>query len=258
MSRYRRPTKPAPGSTQINWSHPLAQGLVGCWLFNEGAGTPHNLARPVPLTATGETTWDTRPIVGRVMTLDGSTQYMTVPLTYAGDGDYSVVASFALEATTTNYPSVSAMAAAQRWTLRFVLTTAQIQFLDYLVTTDCNGGTINGPVFLTLGQFYQVIATQTGTALRLYNDTLLQDSKTALGTPGSLTGDHYLGSVGAFQLFPGTYDHVYWYSRGLDTDAVEWLQSEPYSFLRPVVRRHYHIPTSGAKPWLYYARQRVA
>ena len=29
--------KPPVGS-QINWGHPLARGLVGCWLFNEGAG----------------------------------------------------------------------------------------------------------------------------------------------------------------------------------------------------------------------------
>jgi hypothetical protein len=30
--------KPPPG-TQLNYSHPLSVGLVGCWLFNEGAGT---------------------------------------------------------------------------------------------------------------------------------------------------------------------------------------------------------------------------
>ena len=29
--------KPPVGS-QINWGHPLARGLVGCWLLNEGAG----------------------------------------------------------------------------------------------------------------------------------------------------------------------------------------------------------------------------
>lgn len=31
-------TKPGRGA-QINWSHPLARGLVGCWLFNEGTGS---------------------------------------------------------------------------------------------------------------------------------------------------------------------------------------------------------------------------
>lgn len=34
---YRPPQKPPLGS-QIDFSHPLAKGLVGCWLFNEGSG----------------------------------------------------------------------------------------------------------------------------------------------------------------------------------------------------------------------------
>jgi len=33
----RGQTKPLPGA-EIDWGHPLAQGLVGCWLMNEGAG----------------------------------------------------------------------------------------------------------------------------------------------------------------------------------------------------------------------------
>ncbi len=35
MSRWIQ--KP-PLGTPINWGHPLAQGLVGCWLMNEGGG----------------------------------------------------------------------------------------------------------------------------------------------------------------------------------------------------------------------------
>ncbi len=31
-------TKP-PVGVQVNWGHPLAQGLVGCWNFSEGGGT---------------------------------------------------------------------------------------------------------------------------------------------------------------------------------------------------------------------------
>lgn len=36
------PTKPGI-STRIDWSDPLSQGLVGCWLFNEGGGLPYDL-----------------------------------------------------------------------------------------------------------------------------------------------------------------------------------------------------------------------
>lgn len=34
---YYKDTKPPLGS-QINWGHPLSQGLVGCWIMNEGGG----------------------------------------------------------------------------------------------------------------------------------------------------------------------------------------------------------------------------
>lgn len=36
--RRRQLTKPLPGA-RVDWGHPLARGLVGCWLFNEGGGT---------------------------------------------------------------------------------------------------------------------------------------------------------------------------------------------------------------------------
>lgn len=38
ISGYGSLTKPLPGA-QINPAHPLSRGLVGCWLFNEGAGS---------------------------------------------------------------------------------------------------------------------------------------------------------------------------------------------------------------------------
>ena len=31
-------TEKLPLCSQINWGHPLSQGLVGCWLMNEGGG----------------------------------------------------------------------------------------------------------------------------------------------------------------------------------------------------------------------------
>lgn len=38
-------SKPPPGA-QIDWTHPLSRGLVGCWLFNEGAGIRANDLSP--------------------------------------------------------------------------------------------------------------------------------------------------------------------------------------------------------------------
>lgn len=32
-----------PFGARVNWHHPLAQGLIGAWLFNEGVGNAYNL-----------------------------------------------------------------------------------------------------------------------------------------------------------------------------------------------------------------------
>src|SRR5687767_11513956 len=37
MSYRQGKTKPLPG-IQVNWGHPLANGLIGCWHMNEGSG----------------------------------------------------------------------------------------------------------------------------------------------------------------------------------------------------------------------------
>lgn len=50
-------TKPILGE-QIDWSHPLASGLVGCWLMNEGSGsTVQDLSGNGKHGTLGATTW---------------------------------------------------------------------------------------------------------------------------------------------------------------------------------------------------------
>lgn len=54
---FRYPTKP-PAGTPINWSHPITNGLVAYWPFNEGAGAPRDIAHNRNHTAiTGNITW---------------------------------------------------------------------------------------------------------------------------------------------------------------------------------------------------------
>lgn len=52
----RTSTTQPPNGTPLNKSHPLSQGLVGCWLFNEGGGQKSfdatgNLGNPMALSA---------------------------------------------------------------------------------------------------------------------------------------------------------------------------------------------------------------
>lgn len=54
MSRWTE--KPVLGSS-INWNHPLSKGLDACWLFNEGAGIPKNIANKKVQFSSIVSTW---------------------------------------------------------------------------------------------------------------------------------------------------------------------------------------------------------
>ena len=70
--QFRDPTEKPPPGAQIDWGHPLARGLVGCWLFHEGAGSSlANLCGDYGrATPTGGIAW--RGLAAR---LDGTTGY---------------------------------------------------------------------------------------------------------------------------------------------------------------------------------------
>ena len=78
MLRRSYTIKPPPG-TQINWGHPLARGLVGCWLFNENgglraidlAGNNHGILTNGPLWVPGRN--------GIALSFDGVDDEVTFP-----------------------------------------------------------------------------------------------------------------------------------------------------------------------------------
>ena len=48
--RWNNPRVKPPFGAQIDWSNPITEGLVGCWLFNEFDGIPRNLVKSNPVT----------------------------------------------------------------------------------------------------------------------------------------------------------------------------------------------------------------
>ena len=60
---YRKPTR----GIQLNRSHPLSRGLVGCWLFNEGGGGVLNYANKELCPRTGTATWKDTQMGGGIL-----------------------------------------------------------------------------------------------------------------------------------------------------------------------------------------------
>ena len=56
--RWNNPRVKPPFGAQIDWSNPITEGLVGCWLFNELQGNIHNLVNPIEKGISyGDTRW---------------------------------------------------------------------------------------------------------------------------------------------------------------------------------------------------------
>ena len=56
-TRNPDPRQKPPLGSRIDWSHPLAEGLVGCWLFNEQSGPIINLYKQTIASKVGNPTW---------------------------------------------------------------------------------------------------------------------------------------------------------------------------------------------------------
>ena len=69
-------TKPSVGYG-VDWSDPISKGLVGCWLFNEGAGAfAFDIARKNKGTLTNGPTW-TSGRFGKGLSFDGTNDYVS-------------------------------------------------------------------------------------------------------------------------------------------------------------------------------------
>lgn len=86
MPGYR--TKPPKGSL-LQRSHPLARGLVGAWLFNEGSGlTAYDSAGRNNGTLTNGPTWGAG-VFGKCLMFDGSNDWINTDLIPPTTGTYS-------------------------------------------------------------------------------------------------------------------------------------------------------------------------
>jgi len=82
-SRHRGISKPLPGCF-VDWTHPLSRGLIGCWMFNERAGSTvvdmsGNRITGSVIGMVAATGWVGSPR-GGCLTLNGSSNYIDLGL----------------------------------------------------------------------------------------------------------------------------------------------------------------------------------
>jgi len=234
-------TKPLPGSGLLH-GHPLARGLVGCWLFNEGSGTRANDIAHGNHGLLGNGTAAAVPRwQGQGIWFDGMTSYIQVPYTSGlRPPQISVVASFVWNGdTASNHdvcfhlwngldgPSyISYGMAAYR-------TAGPASSMGIGVT----GGIAEIPVTTPTAEALTHWAmTADGTRFRGYINQQLQFDVAAAGPVYHPTSDPLrIGCLRPdtpnFHPFAGSIYLVQIWSRALLPSEVQWLHAEPYCMI---------------------------
>ena len=220
-----------PLGARLTAGHELAQGLVGCWLFNEGAGTVITDVSPS----------------NNKLTMNGATPWVARGLTLLGASFLSMSANpIALQlATGTIGCWFKTGNAGSGFASLIVKQSAYSIFCNnnMLGTYSWGGG---GSQFTTINvadnKWHQAVLAFSPTASRLYLDGVLVLSPTVgvlSQTNGLFVG---AGNNGAGQNFNGLIDLPFVYNRVLSGGEVSSLYCAPYQMMAPPVSRFYSIP----------------
>ena len=242
--------KPPYGAAEIDWGHPLAQGLIGAWILNEGGGPPVDSVVGYRATSLGTgNSWAPLGAGGSFVIAHGGVASVNTPHsaqynpttqatlamgctldTHGGGmmchGDYDALTGVILEQSI----------AADRAPSFYINGSLQVSATDVSLPYE-------------VGHVRHVAATYNGAGNSIiYIDGAANNS--AASTQSSITaatGVMCLGGVdpSRTRYMDGTLIHAFFYRVALAAGLALWLATEPYAMLRPIVRRRYFVPAAA-------------
>jgi hypothetical protein len=248
--KSRNWVKPPLGS-QIDWSHPLAEGLAACWLLNEqGGNQAFDLVGRLGIPLTGGATFGSASAsnktgYGLVMTGASALASATLPASLQLNGAISIVSKNVLISTPASYAGIfGAIISTSPNTCYF------IQFNSTtgipVAATNQAGSQISAiGVSVASGRF-QVAATfpvyaPTTRSMFYYYNGQYEATQSVPGSPIAYTpsptvtfGQANSGIICEFGLI---------YNTVLSPTSIAWLYEEPYAYIQsPISSRYFFLP----------------
>ncbi len=229
--------KPTRG-IRLNKSHPLARGLVGCWLFNEGSGnkvfdlSENNQTGTLQADAHFES-----GKYGSVIDFDGTGDSISVVTNKdIGTGPYTVISRVktGTSAQITTRLVLGKRNTANKYPIQFGVInyeTGKTQFGNQRLDGTLSKTTLSGTDTIT-NTDYWVAGTWDGTYLKFYVDGILKNTVDASALGDSSNTDNY--SIGAREksgselYWDGKINYVYLYNRALSASDIALLYREPF------------------------------
>lgn len=229
-----------PRGIQLNRSHPLARGLVGCWLFNEGTGgTVYDYAGRYGGTVTG-TLSRTASKYGFGLKFEGNANnYVSIPSTLSfGTGNFTIVIWFRTADWDSYGPLLeTADDVGDFYPCIFIRGSKTDGKLRFLVRGPSSGVSFYSSVSVEDNLWHQVVMTRSGDTVTSYLDGKYDNQGTAT------IGDTTTGSVWfigrSYDTTPyvlnAEIDHEMVYASVLSAAEIAHLYREPFCMFQPRV-----------------------
>lgn len=226
--RFPQTNKPPLGSL-INWAHPLAKGLVGCWLINEKSGN-----RIIDYCGMRNATMGSTPIrvSEGVKTAKLSTDVMPLPVRLNTYANVTIMTKLNPAEVSTNTGAVLAGTTYTDGGYGFYVYSNNTIYVNVsgsypLLTVPAN--------YFVVGQIRTLAFSKQGAVGNLYGDGIFLTSESY--TPAGCFGfDSLNGYVGGTAQFNGTIYYIYVWNRPLSAQEIAYLYAFPYAMFerRPI------------------------
>jgi len=224
--------KPPYGQVRLNRNHPLAHGLVGCWLFNEKANvTSFNLCSLAPgFLVNGAVFTQT----GASFTTDNDSFLSDLDGGFIVGGQLSIIFGYKTTVAPPTYPY-------------FLQCNLYTNFSGYWVATNSlqirgAGGylVLDSSINMMDYSYHNIAVTLDDSNINaeLYVDGQFQDSDVTDINPSSLSGNKiYIGGRqdGTTRYSAGEWNYCYIYDRILTSTEMASLHADPYQIFEPVI-----------------------
>ncbi len=233
-------TKPYRG-IQLNKTHPLARGLVGCWIMNEGiGGIIFDISGNNIYGSFSGATWETEGVY-----FNGVSYYIELQETDVTKitGDISVAVKLRVDdATDDGYIIAQRSGGDNSWRL-WTEDEGRIQWtIDTGAPTDVNITPVSN------GDILSIVGTWDQSNMFLYKNGVQAATIAKSGAMSSLGYPITLGTKpnGALHYFEGVIYYAYIWNRALSAQEASWFHRNPYAMFEQESR--VQLLSVGAPP----------
>ena len=256
MNRW---TQKPPLGTQLDYSHPLTKGLVGCWLMNEGSGN-----RIHDISGNGNNgTLINGPVWkpgrdGASISFDGNNDYVNCGNSINPISAFTIM----MQLSTADFPQGGgnirgALCKGTDGTAESIFFSLNYGVFSWKVRIGSVTYSISFPKFNQLNKFYHVVGTYTGAKVQGYQDGILVNEGAASGYAGS-TLPVYIGTMfTSIYRWSGLISDARIYNRALSAQEVGSLYENPYACFQKPAKRYYFLPPEKpvTKPVRFISRK---